>query len=111
MRGEPGDILIAKAIIVVANPTGSQDIVNAQLGQPEGSGVSRVMLSAAIGDLLASEEVAVALALQVEDCTGLLGATVERTHEQCEYPRMLDEGAGAAAVVAGEEEPNSGIVE
>jgi hypothetical protein len=48
MRGEPRDILIAKAIIVVANPCGSHDIVNTQLGQPEGRGVSSVMLSAAI---------------------------------------------------------------
>ena len=67
-----------------------------------------MMLSAAtIADLLASEVVAVAFALRVEDCTGLLGATVERTHEKCEYPRRLDERAGAAAVGAGEEEPNS----
>jgi len=91
MRGEPGDILIVKAILVVANPNSSHDIVNTQLGQPEGGGVSSVMLSAAIGDLLASEEAAVAFALRVEDCTGLLGAMVERTHEKCEYPRMLDE--------------------
>jgi len=112
MRGKPADTLIAEAIIVVANPIGSYDIVNTQLGQPEGRGVSSVMLSAAsIGDLLASEEVAVAFALRIEDCTGLLGATVERTHEKCEYPRMLDEQAGAAAVVAAEEEPNSGILE
>jgi hypothetical protein len=47
MRGEPGDILIAKAIIAVANPSGSHDIVNTQLGQPEGRGFSSVMLSAA----------------------------------------------------------------
>jgi len=47
MRGEPGDILIVKAIIVVANPRGSHDIVNTQLGQPEERGVSSVMLSAA----------------------------------------------------------------
>jgi hypothetical protein len=46
MRGEPGDILIAKSIIVVANPSGSHNIVNTQLGQPEGSGVCCVMLSA-----------------------------------------------------------------
>jgi hypothetical protein len=70
-----------------------------------------VMLSAAIGDLLASEDVAVAFALRVEDCTELLGATVERTHEKCEYPRMQDERTGAAAVVAAEEEPNLGILE
>jgi len=112
MRGEPGDILIVKAIIVVANPRGSQDIVNTQLGQPEGRGVTSVLLSAAtIGDLLASEEVAMAFALRVEDCIGLLGATVEQTHEKCEYPRILDEQAGAAVVVAAEEEPNSGILE
>jgi len=49
MRGEPGEIPIVKAIIVVANPRGSHDIVNTntQLGQPEGTGVSSVMLSAA----------------------------------------------------------------
>ena len=49
MRGEPGDILIVKAIIVVGNPRGSNDIVNTntQLGQHDGRGVSRVMLSAA----------------------------------------------------------------
>jgi len=83
VKGEPGDTLIAEANIVVANPSGSHDIVNTQLGQPDRRGVSSVMLSAAtIGDLLASEEVAVAFALRVEDCTGLLGATVERTHEK-----------------------------
>jgi hypothetical protein len=38
---------MAKAIIAVANPSGSHDIVNTQLGQPEGRGVSSVMLSAA----------------------------------------------------------------
>jgi hypothetical protein len=47
MRGEPGDILIMKAINVIANPRGSHDIVNTQLSQPEGRGVSSVMLSAA----------------------------------------------------------------
>jgi hypothetical protein len=64
-----------------------------------------------MGDLLASEEVAVPFALRVEDCIGLLGATVEQTQEKCEYPGMLDERAGAAAVVAAEEEPNSGKLE
>jgi len=53
----------------------------------------------------------VAFALRVEDCIGLLGATVEQTHEKSEYPRRLDERVGAAAVVAAEEEPNSGILE
>jgi hypothetical protein len=46
-RGEPGDILIGKAIIAVANPSGLHNIVNTQLGQPEGRGVSSLMLSAA----------------------------------------------------------------
>jgi hypothetical protein len=50
-----------------------------------------------------------AFALRVEDCIGLLGATVERTHEKCEYPRMLDERAGAAAVVAAEERPHGNL--
>jgi hypothetical protein len=53
-----------KAIIVFANHTGSHDILNTQLGQPKGRGASSVRLSAAtIGDLLTSEEVAVAFAL------------------------------------------------
>jgi len=38
MRGEPGDIHIAEAM---------HDIMNTQLGQPEGTGVSSGMLSAA----------------------------------------------------------------
>jgi hypothetical protein len=112
MRGEPGDILIAKAIIVVANPSGSQDIVNTKLGQPEGRGVSSVMISAVtIGDLLTSEVVTLGSALRAEDCSGLLGATVQRTHEKSECPRMLHERVGAAAVVAVEEEHNSAILE
>jgi len=47
MRGEPGDIRIAKASIVVANPCGLQDMVNTHLGQPEVRGVSSVLLRAA----------------------------------------------------------------
>ena len=47
-----------------------------------------------------------AFALQVEVCIGLLGATVERTHVKGGYPCMLDERAGAAAVVAAEERPH-----
>jgi len=47
MRGEPGDIVIVKAIIVIANPRGSHDIVNTHLGQPDGKAVSSVMLPAA----------------------------------------------------------------
>ena len=47
-----------------------------------------------------------AFALQVEDCIGSLGAMVERTYEKGEYPRMLHERAGAAAVVAAEECPH-----
>jgi len=101
VRGEPGDILIVKVRIVVANSSVSHNILNTQLGQLEGTGVSCVLLSAAtIGDLLASKEVAVACAVRVEDCIGLLRATVERAHEKCEYPGMLYDRAGAAAVVA-----------
>jgi len=47
MRGESGDTLIAEAILIVADPIGPHDIVNTQLGQHEGRGVSSVMLSAA----------------------------------------------------------------
>jgi hypothetical protein len=90
--------------------SGSHGSEDTQLSQPEGSGVSIETLSAtAFGDLLASEKVAGAFALPIEDCIGLLGATVERTHEKGEYPRMLDEPAGAAAVVAAEERPHGNL--
>ena len=64
-----------------------------------------------IDDVLAREEVAVALPLRPEDCIGLLEATVERTDEKCEYPRMQDEWVGAAAIVVREEETNWGMLE
>jgi len=90
--------------------SGSHSTDDTQLGQPERSGVSIETLSAtAFGDLLASEEVAGAFAPRIEDCIGLLGATVERTHEKGEYPRMLGEWAGAAAVVAAEESPHGNL--
>jgi hypothetical protein len=41
----------------------------------------------------------------------LLGVTVEESQEKCEYPGRLDRRAGAAAVVAADEEPNLGIHE
>ena len=63
MRGECRDTLLTEAMIDIANPDSSHDIVNTQLGQSEGRGVSSVMLSATIGDLLGSDEVAVAFAL------------------------------------------------
>jgi hypothetical protein len=91
---------------------GSHGTEDSQLGKPERNGVSIETLSAtAFGDLLASEEITRSFALSIEDCIGLLGATVEWTHEKGEYPRILDDRAGAAAVVAAEEEPNSGILE
>jgi len=112
MRGEPGDILIVKVMIVVAKPSGLHDNVNTHRGHPAGRGVSRVMLSpATIGDLLASDEVAIAFALRIEDCTGMLGATVVRAREKYDYLRMLDARARAAAVVSAQEEPNSGVLE
>jgi len=51
----------------------------------------------------------VAFALRLEDCIGLLGVIVERTHGKYEYPRMLDERPGAAAVVAAEEPPHGNL--
>jgi len=62
----------------------------------------------AFGNLIASDEITEAFFLRLGDCTGLLGATVEQSHEQGEYPRKLDERAGAAAVVAAEECPLMG---
>lgn len=85
---------------------------DSQLGQPKENGVSiETVWATSFGDLLASEEVARAFALQIEDCMGLLGGTVERTHDNREYRRMLDERVGDAAVVVTIQEPNSGILE
>jgi len=87
--------------------SGSHSTRDTQLGQPEGSGVSIETLPAtAFDDLRGSEEVARAFALRIEDCIGLLGATVECTHEKGEYPPMLNARAGVAAVVAAEERPH-----
>jgi hypothetical protein len=89
---------------------GSHSTEDTHLGQPKGSGVSIEMLSAtAFGDLLASAEVTGAFALRIENCIRLLGAMVERTHEKGEYPRMLNERAAAAAVVAAEERPHGNL--
>jgi hypothetical protein len=57
----------------------------------------------AFGHLLASEEVAEAFALRLEECEGLLGASREGITEGEGNPRMLNARAGAAAVVAAEE--------
>jgi hypothetical protein len=90
--------------------SGSHRTAATQLGQPEGRGVSKETHSAtACGELLASEEVAGAFALPMEYCIGLLGATVEWTHEKWEDPRMLDEQAGPAAIVAAQERPHGNL--
>jgi hypothetical protein len=92
--------------------SGSHGTEDSQLGQPAGNCVSiETLLATAFGDLLACDKVAGAFALGIENCIGLVGATVERTHEKGEYPRMLDERVGAAAVVGTEEEPNADILE
>jgi len=89
--GELGDILIAKAMIAIANPTCLHNIVNTQLSQHQEGGASSGMHSAAtIGTAFAREAVAVAVALQIKDCIGKLGPIAEQAHEKCEYTRMLD---------------------
>jgi len=62
----------------------------------------------AVDNLIARYEITEAFFLRLGDCTGLLGATVERSHEQGEYPRKLDERAGSAAIVAADERPLMG---
>jgi hypothetical protein len=52
---------------------------------------------------LAGDEVAETFFLRLGDCTGMLVATGEGSHEQSKYPRRLDVRARAAAVVAAEE--------
>jgi len=60
----------------------------------------QILGATAFDNLPASDEVAETFFLLLGDCTGMLGATGERSHEQGEYPRRLDVRAGAAAVVA-----------
>jgi hypothetical protein len=57
----------------------------------------------ACGHLLASEEVVEAFAIRLGEYPGLLGASLEGITEGEGNPRMLNAGAGAAAVVAAEE--------
>jgi hypothetical protein len=71
--------------------------------------IIETLSATAFGDLLASEEVARAFALRIEDCIGLLGATGQWTQKIGEYPRMLDERAAAAAAVAAEESPHENL--
>jgi hypothetical protein len=60
------------------------------LNKLEDSGVTIVLLSAkASGDLRTGEEVTTAFALKIEDCIGLLEATIERAPTKGEYPRGL----------------------
>jgi len=59
-----------------------------------------------MGDLLATEESAVEYALQGEDSNGLPGGTVQPTHKNGEYRRILDEPAASSAVLAAEECPH-----
>jgi len=75
-----------KLLLSLSNPTDS-DTQDTLPNMQEESGVSIELLSAtAFDDRLASEEVTETFALKMEDCTELLGATVERTHEKGEYP-------------------------
>jgi len=71
----------------------------------------------AFDDLLASNETLVTFALQIGECSELLGATMEVTTledrgeiETINPKRWMSE-QGAAVVVAAEEEPNSGMLE
>ena len=63
----------------------------------------QILGATAFDNLLASDEVAETFFLRLGDCTGMLGAMGERSHEEGEYPRRLDVRAGAAAVVAAQE--------
>jgi hypothetical protein len=63
----------------------------------------KLLGSTAFGHLLASEEVVEAFAIRLEECQGLLGASLEGITEGEGNPRMLNARAGEAAVVAAEE--------
>jgi len=109
---EPGIDWSPNRLLSLRTPcsSGSHGTEHTEVCQPEGSGVRIETHSArAFGDLLASEDAAGAFALWIEDGIGLLEATVEWTHDKGEYPRMLDERAGAAAVVVAEKRPHGNL--
>jgi len=71
----------------------------------------------AFDDLSASDETIETFALRIGECSGLLGATMEVTtledpgEIETINPKRWTSEQGAAAVVAAEEEPHSGILE
>jgi hypothetical protein len=92
-------------------------------GKPRESGEDsptldiEILGATAFGNLSASDETIETFALRIGECSGLLGATMEVT--TLEDPGEIDTNnpecwtskQGAAAVVAAEEEPHSGILE
>jgi hypothetical protein len=92
-------------------------------GKPRESGEDsptpdiEILGATAFDDLLASDETIETFALRIAQCSGLLGATMEVTtlEEPGEIetinPKRWTSEQGAAAVVAAEEEPHSGILE
>jgi hypothetical protein len=63
----------------------------------------QLLRATAFVQVLASEEVVEAFVIQLGECQGLLGASLEGITEGEGNPRMLNARAGAAAVVAAEE--------
>jgi len=112
IKGGPRDTHLSEVIFVVADSSGTQDTGNTKCCQHEWSGVSRMTpLATTIGDLLARQKVAKALAQHIENWTVFFGAKVKRTYEIYEYPCRLNEHPGAAVDVAPEAELTSGIHE
>jgi len=76
-----------------------------------------ILGATAFDDLLASDETIETFALRIGECSGLLGATMEVTtledpgEIETINPKRWTSEQGAAAVVAAEEEPHSGILE
>jgi hypothetical protein len=92
-------------------------------GKPKESGEDsptpdiEILGATAFDDLLASDETIESFALRIGECSGLLGATMEVTtlenpgEIETINPKRWTSEQGAAAVVAAEEKPHSGILE
>jgi len=92
-------------------------------GKPRESGEDiptpdiEILGATTFNDLLASVETIETFALRIGECSGLLGATMEVTtlEDPGEIeninPKRWTSEQGAAAVVAAEEKPHSGILE
>jgi len=85
-----GDTLVEEITLVIGEPSSSYTLDTLPNMREETAVIIEQLAATTFNDLLAGEEVTAAFTLKIEDCSDMLGATVERTHEKGEYPRRLN---------------------